>query len=327
MRRENKLALIVGFSVLLVVAVLVSDHLSKARQDEVVDGLDTLSAIPDASLFLETPIRETGRVGDDVARRDPARAGAATPENPPLELVDQRANENREVALSAHDAGSADTQGSRMADAGSAEDDDGPVEFVFGMGRRGDDQRASGEHSSGLSDFIGIDGDSIRGLLNGQPALVQESKSRGETGLGEKLEQRPTAAAAETYVIRENDTLYELCERLYGDGTKWRELVALNKDKVNANGDVRVGLEIVLLPGAARKKAPAEAMPPEGGTRTYTVKKGDTLSEIVMREVGSVRYIDRVRTLNPWLKKQNDNLRVGQTLTLPARRHASARGR
>ena len=42
MRRENKLALIVGFSVLLVVAVLVSDHLSTARQQDVADSFATL---------------------------------------------------------------------------------------------------------------------------------------------------------------------------------------------------------------------------------------------------------------------------------------------
>lgn len=122
---------------------------------------------------------------------------------------------------------------------------------------------------------------------------------------------------------------------LYGDGTKWRELVAINKGKIRDDGTVFVGVTIDLVPGAkasAVTAAPSQrgstrTTPATSSTRTYTIKKGDTLSEIVQREVGSIRHLPRVRELNPWLAKQNDNIRVGQKLTLPDARHASARAR
>ncbi len=77
--------------------------------------------------------------------------------------------------------------------------------------------------------------------------------------------------------------------------------------------------------GVAKASASVPGTPASGSaeTRSYTVRKGDTLSEIVMREVGSVRYLDRVRALNPWLKDQKDNIRVGQSLMLPVMRQAS----
>src|SRR5437870_4074014 len=42
--REHKLALIVGFSLFLVLGVLISDHFSKARQVELVDNIQPASA-------------------------------------------------------------------------------------------------------------------------------------------------------------------------------------------------------------------------------------------------------------------------------------------
>ena len=82
MRRENKLALIVGFSVLLVVAVLVSDHLSTARQDEVEAGLDTLLEIPGGKAFVTEPLRAEGRVGRGADLGDSPRFATGERVNP-----------------------------------------------------------------------------------------------------------------------------------------------------------------------------------------------------------------------------------------------------
>jgi nucleoid-associated protein YgaU len=51
--------------------------------------------------------------------------------------------------------------------------------------------------------------------------------------------------------------------------------------------------------------------------RTYVVKKGDTLSEIAARVLGSVRFVEDLLKANPGLRDRN-HLRVGQVLILPA---------
>ena len=49
----------------------------------------------------------------------------------------------------------------------------------------------------------------------------------------------------------------------------------------------------------------------------YTVKSGDTLSEIAMRELGSIRFQSKILALNPGLDP--NSLRVGQQIKMPAK--------
>ena len=58
---------------------------------------------------------------------------------------------------------------------------------------------------------------------------------------------------------------------------------------------------------------------PEIRTRSYVVKKGDTLSEIAMRELGTVRRADEIRRLNPGRIGDKGEVFLGTTLKLPAR--------
>ena len=64
----------------------------------------------------------------------------------------------------------------------------------------------------------------------------------------------------------------------------------------------------------AGERAPEDQPPPT--ERVYVVKKGDTLSEIAARLLGSVRYSKDILERNPKIKNAND-LRVGQKLILP----------
>jgi len=322
LRRENKLALIVGFSVLLVVAVLVSDHLSTARQLEMVDGLDTLPTIPDGRAFIESPLASDGRVGlgDRIASDDDRGSR--------LDTGTQRAVRQNEQQHS--------VVPDRIATNQPAE---GPVEINNGSG-----SNRVAARTGGISGVTGIDRSVVEEFLRrgNQPVLVQPIK-RSSAGSVEKARSdknertKPAAVRGHVprdnkYVVQPNDTLYEICEKLYGDGTKWREVAAINKGKVSENGFVYEGVTLRLLDDtktvAVRTPAAGKAAPKQAeSTRTYTIKKGDTLSQIVQREVGSVRDLDRVRALNPWLKKQKDGIRTGQKLTLPATKHASAQGR
>jgi LysM repeat protein len=346
LRRENKLALIVGFSVLLVVAVLVSDHLSTARQQDVADGLDSLLQVPGGRAFVEAPLRTEPRGASRGVESSPNNYAAITEEDRARSGTDSRSGSGIESMADADwQPGPVrrDSDGTDLAGAESS----GPIEFRYGPSviETDDDDR-----DEGMTRITGIDPEAIRKWLGGkeQAALVQpgggidQSETSNRTN-GRRIENPSSGSTGRSiaghiprdgkYVIQPNDTLFEICERLYGDGTKWRELVAINKGKIRDDGTVFVGVTIDLAPGA--KPTAVTAAPPRRGsttttpatssTRTYTIKKGDTLSEIVQREVGSIRHLPRVRELNPWLAKQNDNIRVGQKLTLPDARHASAR--
>lgn len=312
-RRENKLALIVGFSVLLVVAVLVSDHLSRAAREEVRDGLDTLAKLPEEGVFFETPLsagqRATGTEPEPIAAEPAPRP--ATPQ--PVRTADAGtppAGQTAEVA-----PGGVLPATPRI---------DEPVIVTNGPSANRL-ARSGGSNQGTRSDLFGIDPSKIRALL--ETARNGASTSAAEPGSG-------LVAAARKYVVQPGDTLYEICQRLYGDGERWPELAARNKGKVGSNGTVYVGVTLDLMPGVrdaaleartnahpgAHKAAPKPPTARSGHTRKYVVKKGDTLSQIAQREVGSIRFLGEIRKLNPSLKKNHDRIFVGQTLVLPAPR-------
>lgn len=46
---------------------------------------------------------------------------------------------------------------------------------------------------------------------------------------GRSLSEQPPAAPARTYQVKEGDTFYGIAKVLYGDGTRWHEIYAMNK--------------------------------------------------------------------------------------------------
>lgn len=58
--------------------------------------------------------------------------------------------------------------------------------------------------------------------------------------------------------------------------------------------------------------------------RKYTVKNGDMLGHIAQKQLGSTRYVNAIRDLNPALRN-SDKLSIGQVLVLPASGKARAK--
>lgn len=314
-RRENKLALIVGFSVLLVVAVLVSDHLSQARRDEVGDGLAYLPELPDERLLLDTPLTAESRVVPGrptrTAANGPERSSAGAPvANGGETPVDRSTRLTRATPPVTTPIPETERVGSPMILS------NGPAAAE----RLADNSVLKPVESR--SDLLGLDTSKIRALLE----TVRSGSARATGETPKRINGH--IASAGKYVVQPGDTLYEICERLYGEGDRWHELVANNKGKVRSDGTVYVGVTLDLLPGVKTTRATRNAESRAGSpksrqnakTRRYTVKKGDTLGEIAQREVGSVRYLSEIRRLNPSLTRNKDRIMVGQTLVLPARR-------
>lgn len=126
-----------------------------------------------------------------------------------------------------------------------------------------------------------------------------------------------------SYVVRSGDSLERIARRELGDGARWREVAELNGIK-NPNL-VRVGQKLT-LPGAAVASSNAKTRAPQAPARaektrakrsgnTYVVAKGDVLSRIAERELGSSKRWREIVELNPGLDPAK--LFVGKRLVMP----------
>lgn len=143
-------------------------------------------------------------------------------------------------------------------------------------------------------------------------ALVSASTRRVTT---------PTQPARATYVVRSGDSLERIARRELGDGSRWREVAELN-GIANPNL-VRVGQKLA-MPGskapAPKPEQPRAKQAPAAPATTggiYVVAKGDVLSRIAERELGSSKRWREIVALNPGLKPAK--LYVGKKLKMPAR--------
>jgi LysM repeat protein len=293
--REQKLALIVGFSITLLVGILLTDHLSRAR-----------------TLRLE---------------------GISEHEGPALVNVTQRS------ALSPRDARGSNPAQSQPA-RGPEERDSAP-EPLSRPGPRGEvaDEREIGR-SLGLADPVAeaeppvlVMGetqlDDLVDDLGGEVSTPDaERRVDGPAPIADPLEPAPTP---EWYTVRKNESLYVLCERFYGNGMLYPKLIAHNTERVGPEGQIREGIRIqiphpsvIVGPGADFRQSPsAKATPPKEKsdepakveTRRYRVAKGDCLSMIAQRELGTIRRQKDILALNDL--KSPDDVRQGMILLLP----------
>jgi nucleoid-associated protein YgaU len=108
------------------------------------------------------------------------------------------------------------------------------------------------------------------------------------------------------YTVKRGDSLWKIAERLLGDGTRFTEIVELNKDVLNGRPDFIVSGTVL--------KVPHEVTEVEGDrpAEEHVVQPGDTLSEIAEARLGDpMRYPELFEA--SWDTVQPD----GATLTDP----------
>lgn len=127
------------------------------------------------------------------------------------------------------------------------------------------------------------------------------------------------------YTVRAGQTLSDIARELFGDGGRWKELYAQNKDRIPDPNNIRQGMKL-LYDGVARgattsvaASAPATSgattvATSAAGGRTYVVAKGDTLYSIAARELGKGTRWKEIADLNGI---GPDGLVAGRTLRLP----------
>jgi nucleoid-associated protein YgaU len=233
MTRENKLAMVIGFGLLLFVGILVSDHLS-ARTAQLAN--------PDTSLPM---LVKAGLPGGSQAA--PREFGEQINEPAAAEIASD--GEHR-IAI-----GSIDIVEPRSADAGMRAG--GPIngapamrthtvakgEYPSDIAKKYYGKRALGE---ALAKFNDIDPSKLKigKVLNVPPIEVLDptlapAPTPDFGGEPQRLvitdpdqnfgrEITPEVAKYGKVTVSDGDTLYKIATRVYGDGTKWEQIVELN---------------------------------------------------------------------------------------------------
>lgn len=110
----------------------------------------------------------------------------------------------------------------------------------------------------------------------------------------------------QTVEVKKGDTLWGIAARYLGDGSRYREIMSLNS---LTSATIHPGL-VLSIPGTNAKANEASKK-----TKTYTVKKGDTLWNIAAKYLkNGSRYVE-IMNLS---KITSTTIHVGQVLTLPA---------
>src|SRR5215211_1408467 len=109
------------------------------------------------------------------------------------------------------------------------------------------------------------------------------------------------------HVVQAGDDLWSLAERYYGDGRDWRKIAAANPTVLTGGPDrLQIGWRL--------KIPDLDDDTSHGDRRMITVRRGDTLSSIAERELGSAaRWIDIFRANRAQLSDP-DELAVGMQL-------------
>jgi nucleoid-associated protein YgaU len=337
--REQKLALIVGFSLILFVGVLISDHLSSARKVKIGKVEDTASLpITSGSIPPPGPASETHAAAPSTQLRDPLdlilnapsrntdTPAAPTPDNrlaaaPPVDPAPTNPVTPNPIAAPAPQA--PQTIAARNPDHALADE----VRRLGGDVTPGPD----GVHTIKLPPAISI--------IN-HPTTSPKPSSQ-------LVDPKPIATPAgplqplKTHEVRAGDTLFQITQRYYGNGNLWRDLAKFNN--MDKAGTVRVGSRLkipsrdVLLGKAPITQDPVKLLRPtdpkpqtpkatpsrDRGTpkielASYTVRRGDTLGNISLKTLGTSKRWQEIADLNNL--DDEDAISAGTVLKIPARR-------
>jgi nucleoid-associated protein YgaU len=340
--REHKLALIIGFSLVLVVGVLISDHLSRAR---LASGGEVLA------------MDDSGRV--EVLRAEPLVPEPNVPLMPGVVFHGgpgeaQIVREDAPLLAQAPLDGAGEPVLPGLSDAlamQATNSESRPEPLVISQGRAAGGEPVVRDPDRDLIDEISRFGGRV--LARGEhlreielPTLVERDRvpsdrvdtiSREPVTTGERTQTPAPRAEPLRHVVQANESLYRIAAKHLGDGNRWREIARANEGKVDDQGNVRVGVSLV-IPGktvavstppqagsstpvrlASEKPAATSGTQPKAparGERVYVVKSGDSLGKIAQNELGTVKRMKEIVELNKL--DDDDTIFVGMRLKLPS---------
>ena len=122
---------------------------------------------------------------------------------------------------------------------------------------------------------------------------------------------KPADAGYIEYTVVSGDCLWAIAASILGDGTRYREIM-----EYNDLDSIAIYTGQVLKIPTEKAQTPAETPKPEPEpqSRTYTVKRGDTLWGIAVETLGNGARYTEIKTLN---KLKSDLIFAGQVLRIP----------
>jgi nucleoid-associated protein YgaU len=288
MSRELKLALILGFAAVMVVGVLISDHMSGARQARIEER--TLQTPP---LALSTP--STGDYAP-APQQQPEQLTQTLPENNPQVVPEQAPVE---VAM------------------GSSVITDEPIDTI------GD----GGSLSNSVSDFLAWSeqqGVPFREVMPTTPLIQTSPRNENPSPSRTLPDTTPSKQTAErTHVVEEGESLWGIAQQYYGNGALFTRIEEANKGRLGKGDALYVGAKLV-IPGAViaatkPKEAPRNAFTPKkaAAERFHVVQKGETLGDIAKKTLGSSKRWPDIVKANKGTITDPDNVPAGLRIRIP----------
>lgn len=324
--RELKLSLIIGFVLVVVVAMLFSDYMSKANRSDLDNRLVSQPQLTHPAPKEPVVTLTTGHDSTTPESSPLAELAAANPATPQLvepapavEIIQSREVAyagDRSLEKAVRDIGGSITNGEIHT----------PPPLITPLktpAKPGTGPKSNTLPADEPPKAFGPDLNRPSGLSEGikKPAIL-DAPAQGTPA-------QPTKADRE-YTIADGDSAYLIAKKFYGKGELWRKLQAANPDRIGANGEVRVGAKIKVPQVASPIAKPAGPVvldkvidkpvaPAKPAGRTYTVKKGDSLQAIATRELKAATRADEILKLNADQLSNANVLKVGMVLKMPAK--------
>jgi len=297
--REHKLALIVGFSLVLVLGVLISDHFSKARQMQLAEETRPATAREmGAGAGAAIPSQPAGF----SAAQPGAQAGLGRPDLVPLPLPGRGGDANSTTSLVLRPIGLdgagaapasplASTQaqvtprGAEPVDGGGAAPAAPPVPVA----------------QIPMQKYEVHEGDTLYRIAQ---------KVYGEARLWEKIREYNKDKVGAGGELRDGTTL-QLPPK---DVLLGKPYVPPGATRLEMANDPGAGAG-----GAARPPSDQRANAADGKFRDYTVKDGDTLISIARKQLGAGKRWQEIAEANKGTLSDPEALSAGMKIRIPAR--------
>jgi len=265
MTRDHKLALIIGFALILAVGVLISDHLSRATRDR-LDGEDlapteiaitpvdelrppappVIGIDPEQGELSETEPPGTDPGETELAQSEPEQSGPVvidqTPDPEPtlLERGAELAGRVSDLPVAAVPTHREPPRTHQVQ----------PGESLYAIARRyygdGNLWRDLVRHNAGRVGSNGELREHVTLIIPARDELASPVRVTIDPPAAQPTPSAPATASPETYTVAAGDTLGEISQKLLGTVRRTNEIVELNGlDDAN---DIRVGMVLKLPP-------------------------------------------------------------------------------
>ncbi|MEM1213378.1 MAG: LysM peptidoglycan-binding domain-containing protein [Planctomycetota bacterium] len=324
MARETKVGLLIGLAVILLVGIIVSDHLSVTQSDPTLGNPNPL-----VQLGQHTP---THQPVEQLLGPGPATPTNAAPVPTADEIDRVHARRLLTTTTTTTAANPLLPQPSRatLTRVTQPSPTPNPVPSIT----LGDPVQTSRAMPAPPA---------TRDPLGPPPVVPIADRDQDTLPIAPTLATHTLPNANRLYTVQARETLRTIATNIYGHPDYWRVIAENNPQTVGPNGEVVAGTQLLIaskrqtpLPpqhaDARRRAIPTVDNPnPASVTtlrpKTITVQAGDTLSELSMKHLGTVRRMDDLLAMNDALLEGDpNNLRVGMKLRIPAQTTAPDAG-